>query len=400
MKDICTYKYRLYPDAEQRVYLAKVFGCCRKVYNYFLNNKIEQYKSTKRSDNYNAQQAQLTHLRKDENFMYLQEVPLQTLQCSLRNMHTAFDRFYKKLGGYPKFKDRRNTQAFKIGQPNTFHIKDGKLFIPKLKSGIDIRVSRMIEGSICYAVIKKNKAGRYYVSITFKPSNQVIYKHTGNSVGIDVGIKDLAVTSDGIKYPNKHKVLKALKHKLKHNQRALSRKKYGSKNYENQVVKCNRIYEKITNVREDYLHKVSTELIKQYDTICVETLNVKGMLKNHKHAEVISECAWATFLNMLEYKCLWHDRTFVKIDKFFPSSQTCSNCGSINKEVKDLKIRAWKCKECGCEHDRDVNAAKNIHRQGVSITVVEPCNKPNEKQATADCSGGCEAINETTGEQA
>ena len=355
-----TYKYRLYPDKEQVVYLSKLFGCCRLVYNNFLNEKQTQYKETKSSDSYNTQQAKLTQLRKTEEYSFLNEMPLQVLQASLRNMHTAFDRFYKHKGGYPNYKSKRDKQAFRM--PQSFKLQDNKLHIPKLKSGIKCVVSKELIGEPCFATVTKTKSGKYYVSITVKQDNYQPYPHTNKSVGLDLGIKDLVITSDGVKYPRHKQQIKQLKRKLKHNQRHLLRKQHGSKRYEKQVLKCNRIYEKITNVKTDYIHKITTELVRNYDIIKVEDLNIKRMVKNHKLAEVINECNWGEFVRMLQYKCDWNGKQLVKVDRFYPSSQLCCECGCKNKKVKNLAVRQWTCECCGSKHDRDINAAINILR--------------------------------------
>ena len=357
-KRLYTYKYRLYPDKEQVVYLSKLFGCCRLVYNHFLNEKQTQYKETKSSDNYNTQQSKLTQLRKTSEYSFLNEMPLQVLQASLRNMYTAFDKFYKHKGGYPNYKSKRDKQAFRM--PQGFKLQNNKLHIPKLKTGIKCVVSKELVDEPCFATVTKSKSGKYYVSITVKQDIYQTYPHTNKSVGLDLGIKDLVITSDGVKYPRLKKQIKQLKRKLKHNQRHLSRKQHGSKRYEKQVLKCNRIYEKITNVKTDYIHKITTELVKQYDIIKVEDLNIKGMVKNHKLAEVINECNWGEFVNMLQYKCVWNNKQLVKVDRFYPSSQMCCECGCKNKKVKNLAIRQWTCECCGTLHDRDVNAAINI----------------------------------------
>ena len=209
MERTYTYKFRLYPNKEQEIYLANVFGCCRLVYNHFLNEKKNQYNESKTSDSYNVQQSKLTLLRKTEGFEFLNAVPLQSLQCSLRNMHTAYENFYKHRSSYPKFKNRRDKQSFKIPQEQCFKIKDGKLYIPKLKSGIDIVMERKIIGKICFATISKNKAGRYYIAITVK-QDYIPYGKTNRSVGLDLGIKDFVITSDGMKYKNHKSIIRAL----------------------------------------------------------------------------------------------------------------------------------------------------------------------------------------------
>lgn len=359
MERTYTYKFRIYPNTEQKNYLSNVFGCCRFVYNYFLNEKKKQYEETKTSDSYNEQQSKLTRLRKTDGFEFLGNVPLQSLQYSLRNMHTAYGNFYKHRCNYPRFKNKRNKQSFTITQPNKFHIKNDKLYIPKLKSGIEIIISKEIVGKICYATISKTKSNRYYISITVKQDYEP-YEKTNKSVGLDLGIKDFVITSDGLKYKSKRNEIKSLKRKLKHNQRHLSRKIYGSKRYEKQVLKCNKIYQKITDVKTDYIHKITTELVKNYDEIKIEDLNIKFMMKNHKLAEAISECNWYQFISTLEYKCNWNDKKLIKVNRFYPSSQMCSECGYVEKKVKNLNVREWTCCNCGVHHDRDVNAAKNI----------------------------------------
>ncbi len=394
MERIYTYKFRLYPSKEQESYLAKVFGCCRLVYNYFLDEKKQQYEESKTSDSYNVQSGKLTLLRKTNEFEFLNAVPLQTLQCSLRNMHNAYDNFYKHKSSYPKFKNRRNKQSFKLPQEQSFKIKGSKLYIPKLKSGIDIVMERGIVGKICFATISKNKVDRYHIAITVK-QDYIPYGKTNRSVGLDLGIKDFVITSDGVKYKNHRSIIRTLKRKLKHNQRHLSRKVYGSKRYENQVLKCNRIYQKITDVKTDYIHKITNELVRNYDVIKVEDLNIKGMMKNHKLAEAISECNWSQFVSMLQYKCLWNEKELIKIDRFYPSSQMCSECGYVEKRVRNLNVREWTCCNCGCHHDRDENAARNILKYNSARSaensrgvVKQPNEKPN---LISDCSDNCEA---------
>lgn len=397
MQRIYTYKFRLYPNDDQKHYLSKVFGCCRFVYNYFLNEKQRQYKETKKSDSYYTQQSKLTMLRKISDFNFLNEVPLQSLQCGLRNMHIAYDNFYKHRSGYPKYKSKRDKQSFKIAQPNTFHIKDDKLYIPKLKSGIDVVLSKEIIGDIKFATISKNKAGKYFISITVEQDYTPCSK-TDCSVGLDLGIKDFVITSDGQKYRSKRNIIRYLKRKLKHNQRMLLRKIHGSKRYEKQVLKCNRIYQKMTNIKTDYIHKITANFVKSYDLIRVEDLNIKGMIKNHKLAEAISECNWSQFINTLEYKCRWNDKVFEKIDRFCPSSQMCSECGYIERKVRSLNIREWTCCNCGCRHDRDINAAKNILNYNSARNVENSrgvIHKPNEKSdRISDRLDNCEATNE------
>lgn len=397
MERTYTYKFRIYPNTEQKNYLSNVFGCCRFVYNYFLNEKKKQYEETKTSDSYNEQQSKLTRLRKTDGFEFLGNVPLQSLQYSLRNMHTAYGNFYKHRCNYPRFKNKRNKQSFTITQPNKFHIKNDKLYIPKLKSGIDIIIEREIVGKICFATVSKTKSDRYYISITVKQDYEP-YEKTNKSVGLDLGIKDFVITSDGLKYKSKRNEIKSLKRKLKHNQRHLSRKVYGSKRYEKQVLKCNKIYQKITDVKTDYIHKITTELVKNFDEIKIEDLNIKFMMKNHKLAEAISECNWYQFISTLEYKCNWNDKKLIKINRFYPSSQMCSKCGYIEKKVKNLNVREWTCCNCGTHHDRDINAAKNILNYNSARNVEHSRGVVNKRNGrpmmNSDYSDNCETMNE------
>lgn len=361
MERLYTYKFRIYPNEKQRIFLANVFGCCRLVYNYFLNEKKQQYEKSKTSDSLNEQSGKLTVLRKTDGFEFLNDVPLQCLQQSLRNMHVAYENFYKHKSRYPRFKNKRDKQSFKMPQAKCFRIKDGKLYIPKLKSGIDIVMERDILGDICFATITKNKAGRYYIAITVKQEYKP-YEKSNLSIGLDLGIKDFVITSKGFKYESKRRIIRKLKKKLKKYQRCLSRKVHGSKRYESQVLKCNRIYQKITDIKTDHIHKITAELVKTYDLIKIEDLNIKEMMKNHKLAEAVLECNWNQFIQTLEYKCRWNGKTLMKIDRYYPSSQMCSKCGYINRKVKNLNVRKWICPNCGTHHDRDINAAINIEK--------------------------------------
>jgi putative transposase len=358
-----SFKFRIYPNKEQEILLAKHFGACRFVFNYYLNKRKESYLGEdKKSLNYYDNANDLTQLKKDVNYIWLKEINSQSLQSSLRNLDTAYGKFFRKQSKFPRFKSKYERQSFKI--PQSVSIEDNKLIIPKFKGGIKINLHREIEGSICFATISKSTTGNYFVSLTcevqYKP-----YEKTGSKVGIDTGIKDLAILSDGTTYKN----IKTLKNKLKKvkfNQRQLSKKVKGSSSRNKQKQKLAVVHEKITNVRKDYLHKVSTEIVKNHDIISVEDLAVKNIIKNHKLAQAMSDVSLGSLYSMLKYKCEWNDKQFVKIDRFFPSSKTCSNCGWINQNLT-LKDREWACQSCGENHDRDFNASKNILKQGLKI---------------------------------
>ena len=362
MKIFKSFKFRIYPNKEQEILLAKHFGACRFLFNHYLNKRKETYLEDKKSLNYYDNANDLTQLKKDENYIWLKEINSQSLQSSLRNLDTAYMKFFRKQTKFPRFKNKYDRQSFKI--PQFIKLEENKLIIPKFKDGININLYREIEGKIQFATISKTTTDKYYVSITCEVQYQP-YGKTNSKVGIDTGIKDLAILSDGTTYEN-IKILKNNLKKLKYNQRQLSKKMKGSSSRNKQKIKLATIHEKITNVRKDYLHKVSTEIVKNHDIISVEDLAVKNIMKNHKLAQAMSDVSLGSLYSMLEYKCDWNDKQFIKIDRFFPSSKMCSNCGWINQDLT-LNVREWTCSSCGKKHDRDFNASKNILKQGLKI---------------------------------
>lgn len=357
-----SYKFRIYPTKEQESLLSKHFGHCRFVFNRFLNERKEKYLNEKTSLNYYDNARTLTELKKDDEFVWLKEVNSQSLQAAIRNLDIAYKNFFNKQNKFPRFKSKYDRQSFKV--PQNVLVEDSKLVIPKFKEGIKLRLHRKLEGEPLFATISKSTTGKYYASITceveYKP-----FEKNNESVGIDTGIKDLAILSDGSSYDN-IKSLKTKLKKLKYEQRQLSKKVKGSQSRNNQKRKLALVHEQITNIRKDYLHKVSTEIIKNHDVIAVEDLAVKNIMKNHCLAQAMSDVSLGTFYTMLEYKANWNERSFVKIDRFFPSSKTCSSCGWIKQDLT-LAIREWTCESCSEVHDRDVNAAKNILNQGINI---------------------------------
>lgn len=355
------YKFRLEPNEDQKVLLAKHFGCVRFVYNHFLSERKEQYDLNHKSDNYYTQAKKLTELKKDGEHYWLGEINSQTLQHALRHLETAYVNFFKKRAKFPNFKSKKAKNSFHI--PQFVEMKDGKLYFPKFKDGIKVNLHREVVGTIKSATISLTPTGKYFVSILTEVEYEPIVG-THKVVGIDLGLKDFVITSDGKKYKN-NRYTKKYQKKLSKAQKHLSRKVKGSSEYEKQRLKVGKVYEKITNSRNDNLHKVSIDLIRKYDLICVEDLNVKGMVRNHKLAKHIQDASWTTFLNYLQYKADWNNKQIIKIDRFYPSSQTCSECGYINTKVKDLSIREWVCPKCGESHNRDVSAAKNILKEGL-----------------------------------
>ena len=370
-----TFRFRLYPNREQTELIAKHFGCSRYVYNYFLNQRIEQYRLTGKSDNYYVQAKALTELKKNEETAWLNEVNTQSLQFVIRSLESAYTNFFKKRAKFPNFKSKHSKNSFTI--PQSASIDGGRLFIRKFKEGIKCRVHRDIKGKIGKVTITKTPSGKYFVSVFTEEEYITPIKKTDKSIGVDMGLKNLLTTSDGETF-NNNRYTKRYECKLAKAQQHLSRKVKGSKGFENQKLKVSRLHEKISNSRADYLHKCSISLVRRYDTICIEDLNVKGMTKNHHLSKSISDASWCKFVAMLTYKAEWNDKKVVKVDRYFPSSQTCNVCGYVNKQTKDLSVREWECPECHTRHDRDINAAINILHFGLN----------NTSSGTGDYTGG------------
>jgi len=360
-----TYKFRLYPNKAQTEFLAKHFGCARFVYNYFLNQRIEQYKLTGKSDNFYAQAKTLAEMKKQEETAWLKEVNAQSLQFAVRCLEAAYTNFFKKRAKFPNFKSKRSKNSFTV--PQFVSIANGRLFFQKFREGIVCRVHRKVVGKIGKVTISKTPTGKYFVSVSTEEEYETPFEKTSKEVGVDLGLKNLVVTSEGETFEN-NRYTRRCEHKLATAQKHLSRKKKGSCGFERQRLKVARVYEKVSNCRADYLHKCSISLVRRYDVICIEDLNVKGMVRNHRLAKSISDASWGTFLAMLTYKAEWNDKKVVKIDRFYPSSQICHVCGHKNGQTKDLSVREWECPSCHTRLDRDVNAAINILRVGLNHT--------------------------------
>ena len=359
-----SYKYKLNPTEDQKVLLNKHFGSIRFIYNHFLNERKREYETNKQTLNYYDNTKSLTELKKQEEYSWLNEVNSQSLQVSLKNLDDAYNGFFKKRTKFPKFKSKHTKNSFNV--PQAVKLEDGKLRIRKFKEPIDIILHRTFSGIIKQCTISKTPTNEYFVSILVETEHTKLPK-TGKNIGIDLGLKDFLITSDGYKYKN-NRYTKTYQTKLKKTQQHLSRKKKGSNRYQKQKLKVARIHKKIANSRLDNLHKVSTELITKYDTIILEDLNVKGMVKNHKLAKHISDASWSKFITLLTYKAEWNDKQIVKIDRFFPSSKTCNCCGYINQNLK-LAMREWTCPSCHTKLDRDLNASKNILKEGYKIIL-------------------------------
>lgn len=379
MERLKAYKFRLYPTEEQEIFFSKSFGCVRKVYNLMLDERTKAYQQYK-SDT--SKQTKLpTPAKYKKDYPFLKEVDSLALANAQQHLDKAYKNFFRdKSIGFPRFKSKKNpVQSYTTNNQNgTVALIDNRFIkVPKLKSLIKIKLHRQPKGIIKSATISRHSSGKYYVSLLCKEEVNELPKMK-SSIGIDLGITDFAILSDGQKIDN-NKFTSKMEKKLKREQRKLSRRAllakqkginlFEAKNYQKQKRKVARLHEKVMNQRTDFLNKLSTEIIKNHDIICIEDLNIKGMLCNHKLAKSISDVSWSSFVTKLQYKADWYGREIIKVDKWFPSSQICSECGHKDGK-KSLDIREWTCPICHTQHDRDINASINILTDGLRIQAL------------------------------
>ncbi|WP_201574834.1 IS200/IS605 family element RNA-guided endonuclease TnpB [Psychrobacter sp. H8-1] len=366
------YKVRLYPNEEQQIFFAKSFGCTRFIWNRMLSDKIEHYKKTKT-------ELKNTPAQYKKEFEWLKEVDSLALANVQQNLRAAYSKFFKGLG-FPKFKKKGQRDSYTTNnQKGTVAITDSTVKLPKI-GHINAKFPSKVSGLIKSATVSKTPSGKYYVSLLVETVIEVLPK-TGSNIGIDLGLIDFIVLSDGSKVANP-KFLSKLQHKLAREQKILAkrrevakadqRKLSESRNYQKQRIKVAKVYERITNCRKDFLHKLSFNLIKNHDVIAIEDLNVKGMVKNKKLSIAISDSSWSAFTTMLAYKADWYGKKLVKVDRWYPSSKTCSGCAHVlTKAELPLQVRSWNCPSCQQKNDRDINASINILNEGLKLATLK-----------------------------
>lgn len=369
------YKYRIYPDDMQQESIAQHFGCVRFVYNWGLNKKIEAYQTEQKTLSCFDLINQIGALKKQEEFSWLKDVYSQSLQMSLRNLDNAFTKFFREKKGFPKFKSKRYpVQSCQFPQGVKVDFDRQTVYLPKI-GHVKTKLHRMFEGQVKTVTLRKTTTGKYFVSVLVDvsdilPKKPVISKET--TIGVDLGIKDFAILSNGQKVENPKPLKQSLK-RLKKLQQRVNRKQNGSQNRDKARKLLARQHEKVANLRKDFLHKLTYGLTHTggVDSFALETLNIKGMMRNHCLALAISDVSWRQFNDFLEYKSEWYGKNILRIGQFEPSSKICSVCGYVNHTLT-LKDRSWTCPECHTQHDRDINAAKNIKQFALQPNNIVP----------------------------
>lgn len=360
------YRYRFYPTPDQRENLARTFGCVRLVYNKMLAMKSEAFRERAKRISYPETDKRLTALKQEPETAFLQEVSSVPLKQGLRHLDKAYTAFFRGNARYPCFKSRKHRQSATYTKMAFTAKGKGTPVVKLAKQSEPLRIvwSRPLPSEPSSLTVVMEPDGRYYVSFVVEVEPTEIAK-TKQSVGVDLGLKDVVATSDGWKSGNPKHLRKSLK-RLALEQRRLSRKKKGSANYHKQRLKVARVHSRVRDQRRDFLHQITTRLVRRYDLICVESLAVKNMVRNHSLAQAISDAGWGTLLQMFRYKCELHDKTLIEVDRWLPSTKTCSTCGYVVESLP-LDVRRWTCPACDAEHDRDENAAKNIEAVGTTV---------------------------------
>jgi putative transposase len=374
MKQKRAYKYRFYPGDEQKLILAQTFGCCRYVYNWALRQRTDAYYQHGERLYYDGTAGRLVTLKKQDETAWLNAVASVPLQQALRNLDRAFRNFFDGRADYPTFKKKRNQQSATYAN-NAFAWKDQALTLAKMDAPLSIVWHRPLPDGCkpSSVTITKDEAERYFVSILVEEDIKPL-EVTPKTVGLDLGLKSMVITSDGYTYGNPKFFAKDEK-KLAQAQRRHAKKKKGSKSRVKARLKVARVQKKIADRRRDSQHQLSTRIIRENQVVCVESLQVKNMVKNHCLAKAISEVGWSEFVRQLEYKATWYGRTLVKIDKWYPSSKRCFACGHMLDSLT-LDVRVWTCPECGVVHDRDLNAAQNILAAGLAVAACGEAVRP------------------------
>lgn len=364
MESVKGYKFRIYPNKTQACLINKTLGSCRFVYNHFLTVRRDSWNIEHKHVNYYQTSSQLTLLKRYDEYAWLREVDSMALHEALRNLDTAFQNFFQHRARYPRYKSKHcHSQSYRTrNQSNGIRIVDNRIKLPKVGL-VKAKLSRDFGGRILNATVSRTASGKYFVSLCVQEDVDVL-PNGGKQIGIDVGLKAFYSDSNGDTVANP-RILRRLSGKLAREQRRLAHKLPHSKNRERQRIRVARIHERIVNIRKDFLHQHTIRLTRENQTIAVEHLQVKNMMKNHSLAQAIADVSWSEFFRMLAYKAKLHGGEVLKVDTFYPSSQICHICGYQNPLTKNLSVRKWICPACTTHHDRDVNAAKNILLQAL-----------------------------------
>jgi putative transposase len=373
------FRYRFYPTAEQESLLRRTIGCCRLAYNKALAARTEGWFQRGERISYAQTDRMLTGWKKEESLHFLNEVSSVPLQQALRHLQTAFGNFWEKRTGYPTFKKKRGGGSATYTR-SAFRFRDGQVFLAKCSEALPIRWSRQLPAGVepSSVVVSLHSSGRWHISLKVDDPTIQPLPPVERSIGLDAGISALVTDSDGNTIANPRTINRFQK-RMRRAQKALSRKVKGSNNRRKAKVRVARIHARITDIRQNHLHQLSTRLIRENQTIVVEDLNIRGMVKNHSLARAISDASWSELIRQLSYKAEWYGRKLVKVDRFFPSSKTCSSCGHLLNKLP-LQVRSWECPSCGAIHDRDHNAARNILAAGLAVEVCGASVRPSHQK--------------------